>query len=142
MSCLTPKDVHAALVKLPAIDRHGEVIEHVADGELQMRLPFRSEFMGRDVWKSSGARVYSGPTVLGFADTAMYACIIGSLGPDTVGIVQTTTTNFLRPAKEADLIAKVRIIRRGKHSVYLEAFLYTDGDAEPIAHTTATAAIR
>ena len=142
MSCLTPQEVQAALEKLPAIDHHAEVVEHVGDGELRMRLPFRAEFMGRDVWKGSGARVYSGPTVLGFADTAMYACIVGSLGPEALGIIQTMTTSFLRPAEEADLVAKVRIIRRGKRSLYLEAFLYSDGDAEPISHTTATAAIR
>ena len=142
MSCLTSQEVQAALAKLPAIDDHGAVVEHVGDGELRMRLPFRPEFMGRDVWKGSGARVYSGPTVLGLADTAMYACIVGSLGPEALGIIQTMTTSFLRPAKEADLVAKVRIIRHGKRSLYLEAFLYSDGDAEPISHTTATAAIR
>lgn len=139
---LSPQEVQIALSKLPAIDHHGEIVETVRDGELEIRLPFRPEFMGVDVWKGSSARVYSGPRILGFADTAIYACIVGSLGADALGIVQSTTTNFLRPAKEADLVAKVRILRRGKSSVYLEAFVYSDGDAEPIAHTTTTAIVR
>ncbi len=98
--------------------------------------------MGRDVWKGSGANVYSGPMVLGFADTAMYACIVGTFGGKVLGIIQTMTTNFLRPARDTDLIAQVRIIRRGKRSIYLETLLFSDGDAEPAAHVTATAAIR
>ncbi len=142
MPCLTPQGVQAALAKLPEIDRHGEVVEQVGDGELQIRLPFRPEFMGLDVWAGSGARVYSGPMVLGFTDTAMYACIVGSLGPEALAINQTTTTTFLRPVKEADLVAKARILRRGKRSLYLETFLYSDGETEPVSHTTATFAVR
>ena len=142
MSPLTPEEVQAALRKLPVIDHHDEVVEHVGDCQLRMRLPFRREYMGRDVWKHSGGYVYSGPMVLGFADTAMYWCIVGTFGEKVLGIVQTMTTNFLRPAKEADLIAHVKIVRRGKRSVYLETLLFSDGDTEPVAHVTATAVIR
>ncbi len=142
MPTLTPEEVQAALRKLPVIDHHDEVVEHVEDGQLRMRLPFRCEYIGRDVWKHIGGYVYSGPVVLGFADTAMYACIVGTFGGKVLGIVQTMTTNFLRPAKEADLIAQVKILRRGKRSIYLETFLFSDGDTEPVAHVTATAIIR
>jgi len=107
-----------------------------------MRLPFRREYMGRDVWKHGEGYVYSGPMVLGFADTAMYGCIVGTFGGKVLSIVQTMTTNFLRPAKEADLIAHVKILRRGKRSIYLETFLFSDGDTDPVAHVTATAVIR
>ena len=64
MANLTPEEVQAALRKLPTIDHHDEVVEHVGDGQLRMRLPFRPEYMGRDVWKHSGGYVYSGPMVL------------------------------------------------------------------------------
>ena len=142
MLTLTPEEVQAALRKLPVIDHHDEVVEHVGDGQLRMKLPFRREYMGRDVWKHGEGYVYSGPMVLGFADTAMYACIVGTFGGKVLGIVQTMTTNFLRPAKEADLIAHVKILRRGKRSIYLETFLFSDGDTDPVAHVTATAVIR
>jgi len=142
MPILTIEEVQAALGKLPVVDHHGEIVEYVGDGELRMRLPFRREYMGRDVWKGSGANVYSGPMVLGFADTAMYACIVGTFGGKVLGIIQTMTTNFLRPARDTDLIAQVRISRRGKRSIYLEVWLFSDGDTEPAAHVTATAAIR
>jgi len=142
MPTLTPEEVQAALRKLPIIDHHDEVVEHVADGQVRVRLPFRREYMGRDVWKDSSGSVYSGPMVLGFADTAMYGCIVGTFGGNVLGIVQTMTTNFLRPAREADLIAHVKILRRGKRSIYLETFPFSDGDTDPVAHVTATAVIR
>jgi acyl-coenzyme A thioesterase PaaI-like protein len=142
MPTLTPEEVESALEKLPVIDHHDEVVEHVGDGQVRMRLPFRREYMGRDVWKHGEGYVYSGPMVLGFADTAMYGCIVGTFGRKVLGIVQTMTTNFLRPAKKADLIAHVKILRRGKRSIYLETFLFSDGDTEPVAHVTATAIIR
>lgn len=142
MPTLTPEEVESALRKLPAIDHHDEVVEYVGDGQVRMRLPFRRAYMGRDVWKHGEGYVYSGPMVLGFADTAMYACIVGTFGGKVLGIVQTMTTNFLRPAKEADLIAHVKILRRGRRSIYLETFLFSDGDTDPVAHVTATAVIR
>ncbi|MEK6568850.1 MAG: PaaI family thioesterase, partial [candidate division NC10 bacterium] len=142
MPTLTPEEVQAALRKLPVIDHHDEVVEHVGDGQVRMRLPFRRAYMGRDVWKQNGGYVYSGPMVLGFADTAMYGCIVGTFGGKVLGIIQTMTTNFLRPAREADLIAHVKILRRGKRSIYLETFLFSDGDTDPVAHVTATAVIR
>jgi len=142
MPILTPEEVKSALRKLPVIDHHDEVVELVADGQLWMRLPFRREYIGRDVWKHGEGNVYSGPMVLGFADTAMYECIVGTFGGKVLGIVQTMTTNFLRPAKEADLIAHVKILRRGKRSIYLETFLFSDDDTDAVAHVTATAVIR
>ena len=142
MPILTPEEVKSALRKLPVIDHHDEVAELVADGQLWMRLPFRREYIGRDVWKHGEGNVYSGPMVLGFADTAMYGCIVGTFGGKVLGIVQTMTMNFLRPVKEAALIAHVKILRRGKRSIYLETFLFSDGDTDPVAHVTATAVIR
>ena len=142
MPTLNVDDVQAALMKLPVIDHHDEVVEFVGDGQLRMRLPFKRQYVGGDVWRDSRHGVYSGPMVLGFADTAMYGCIAGTFGGKILGIVQTMTINFLCPAKEADLIADVRIVRRGKRSVYLETFLYSGGDTAPVAHVTATAVIR
>jgi acyl-coenzyme A thioesterase PaaI-like protein len=130
------------LKNLPAIDQHSEVVERVGLGEVRLRLPFRKEYLGADVWGNTGGVVYSGPIVMGFADTAMYGCIHAALGRDVIPVIATLTITFLRPAAAADLIAETRIIRRGKRLVYLEAYLYSEGDAEPVAHVTSTYAIR
>ncbi len=72
----------------------------------------------------------------------MYACLRATYGRDALGIIQTMTINFLRPAQPGDMIADVRMVRRGKRSTYLEAYLYANGNAEPLAHVTATTVIR
>lgn len=143
MRKLTESELKDVLSKnLPSIDQHGEVVERVGLGEVRLRLPFRKEYLGADVWRNTGGVVYSGPVVMGFADTAMYGCIHATLGRDVVPVIATLTITFLRPAAAADLIAEARVIRRGKRLVYLETYLYSEGEVEPIGHVTSTYAIR
>ena len=130
------------LKNLPAIDQHGEVVERVGRGEVRLRLPFRREYLGADKLGNTGGVVYSGPMVMGFAHTAMYGCIYASLGRDVIPIIATLSITFLHPVAAADLIAEARVIRRGKRLVYLEAYLYSEGDREPVGHVTSTYAVR
>ncbi len=140
MTELELKDVISK--NLPVIDQHGEVVERVSIGEVRLRLPFRKEYLGADVWGNARDFVYSGPMVMGFADTAMYSCIHTALECGVVPVIATLTITFLRPAAAADLIAEARIIRRGKRLVYLETYLYSEGEVEPIGHATSTYAVR
>jgi acyl-coenzyme A thioesterase PaaI-like protein len=143
MTVLTENGVKGQISRnLPAIDQHEEVVEHVADGELRIRLPFRREYMGRDQWQNSGEGVFSGPMAMGLADTAMYGCVHGTYGHEVVTVIQSFNITFLRPAKPADLIAQARIIRRGRRSLYLECYLRSDGCSAPIGHATSTYALR
>lgn len=143
MRPMSTEELKALLAKnLPAIDHHQEVIERIGDGELRMRLPLREAYLGTDAWSDTGGAVYSGPMVMGFADTAMYGCVHATLGRDIVAVISTLTITFLRPAAAADLIADARIVRRGKRLVYLETYLYSDGDPEPVGHVVSTYAIR
>lgn len=128
--------------KLPAVDQHEEIVERVTEGEVRIRVPFKREYVGRDAWGKDGGLVYSGPMVMGLADTAMYACIHAAVGRDCVPVIVTLTASFLRPAKAADLTAQARIVRRGRRLAYLEATLSSDGAPEPVAHVVATYALR
>lgn len=60
---------------LPPIDHHSEVVEHVGRNTIRVRLPYKSEFMGQ---------VFSGPMVMGLADTAMYCCVMAVMGADVM----------------------------------------------------------
>lgn len=143
MQKLTELELRELLSKnLPFIDQHDEIIERVGYREVRIRLPFRQEYLGADVWRSTGCVIYSGPIIMGLADTAMFGCIHGTVGRDIVAVIVTLTITFLRPAAAADLIAEARILRCGKRLVYLETYLYSDEDAEPIGHVISTYAIR
>jgi acyl-coenzyme A thioesterase PaaI-like protein len=110
----------------------------VSQDSLRIRLPFRREFMGTEPWQDGSGRVFSGPMVMGFADTAMYVCVMATLGWDAIPVMANLNITFLRPAREADLVAQARIVRRGARLFYLECWLTSEGEHEPCAHITST----
>jgi acyl-coenzyme A thioesterase PaaI-like protein len=136
---LSAKEAERMIIKnLPPIDHHGEIVELVAKDSIRVRLPYRSEFMGAEPWQDGSGRVFSGPIVMGFADTAMYCCVMAALGPDVIPVMANLNITFLRPARASDLIAEARIVRRGSRLYYLECWLTSNGEAEPCAHVTST----
>lgn len=136
---LTPKQAERTIAdNLPPIDHHGEVVEAVGPNSIRVRLPFRPEFMGTEPWQNGGGRVFSGPMAMGFADTAMYCCVMAALGTGVIPVMANLNITFLRPARACDLIAEARIVRRGGRLHYLECWLTSDGEAEPCAHITST----
>jgi len=136
---LTVAQTQALILRnLPPVDHHGEIVEAVGGDAIRVRLPFRDAFLGDEPWQDGGGRVFSGPMVMGFADTAMYGCVLAALGEDVIPVMANYAITFLRPARAADLIAEARIVRRGARLHYLECWLTSDGDPEPCAHITST----
>jgi uncharacterized protein (TIGR00369 family) len=136
---LSAKEAERMIVKnLPRIDHHDEIVEQVGKDSIRVRLPYRSEFMGAEPWQDGSGRVFPGPIVMGFADTAMYCCVMAALGADVIPVMANLNITFLRPARASDLIADARIVRRGSRLYYLECWLTSDGEPEPCAHTTST----
>jgi acyl-coenzyme A thioesterase PaaI-like protein len=75
---------------------------------------------------------------MGFADTAMYCCVMAAMGTGVIPVMANLNITFLRPAMAADLVAEARIVRRGRRLFYLECWLTSAGAAEPCAHVTST----
>jgi uncharacterized protein (TIGR00369 family) len=140
---LTCRDLENVIVeKLPLIDHNSEVAEHVSKTAIRIRMPFRPEYMGQDIWQDSGHGVFSGPKVMGLADTSMYVCMHAALGKDVVAVLSNLVITFLRPALAKDLIAEAKIIRIGRRLAYLETYLFSDGSTDPVAHATSSFAYR
>jgi acyl-coenzyme A thioesterase PaaI-like protein len=138
-SVLSAKQAERAIIQnLPPVDHHDEIVEQVGEDSIRIRLPYKPEFMGAEPWQDGSGRVFSGPTVMGFADTAMYWCVIASMGTDVIPVMVNFNITFLRPALARDLIAKASIVRRGGRLHYLECWLTSDGSSEPCAHITST----
>ncbi len=123
---------------LPPVDHHGEVVEAVGPDSIRIRLPFKPDYMGAEPWQDGSGQVFSGPMVMGLADTAMYCCVMAAMGIGVIPIMANLNITFLRPARATDLIAEARIVRRGARLFYLECWLKSDGAAEPCAHVTST----
>ncbi len=138
-SVLTAKEAERTITdNLPIIDHHGEIVEAVGPNSIRIRLPFNPEFVGDEPWQDGGGKVFSGPMVMGFADTAMYCCVMAAMGLDVIPVMVNINVNFVRPAAARDLIAEARIVRRGGRIHYLECWITADGGAEPCAHITST----
>ncbi len=143
MPDLSCRDLENVIVeKLPLIDHNNEVAEQVSKTAVRIRMPYRPEYMGQDIWQDSGGGVFSGPKVMGLADTSMYVCMHAALGKDVVAVLSNLVITFLRPALARDLIAEAKIIRIGRRLAYLETYLFSDGSAEPVAHATSSFAYR
>nr|WP_280855182.1 PaaI family thioesterase [Pararoseomonas indoligenes] len=80
----------------------------------------------------------SGPALMTLADVAIWVPeLVATEGGDP-----TRTANlqiaFLRPAGNSGVQAEVRIIRRGRSSLYAEVWMRAEGDGRPCAHVTST----
>ena len=86
--------------------------------------------------------IFSGPTLLGFADTALYAAAQAATGDSVRALVATMSVTFLKPAMAADVIAIARVISRTARTAHLEAWLFSHAAVDPILHATATSVLR
>lgn len=136
---LSAEETERMIVKnLPPVDHHGERVEYVGGDSIRVRLPYNSAFMGAEPWQDGSGQVFSGPVVMGFADTAMYCCVMAAMGAEVIPVIANLTITFLRPARASDLIAEARIVRHGSRLSYLECWLKSEGETEPCAHITST----
>ena len=119
---------------LPAAAETGIQVEQAGGGKATVRQPFRASAV-----RPGGT--LSGPTIMGLADAAMYAAILGQLGRLEMAVTQNLNINFLRRPAPRDLLAECNIIRLGRRSVVLEVWLYSEGEEEPVAHVTGTYAL-
>ena len=127
----------AALLRetLPDRDLHGVEVEEIDEQGVRLRFPFDAAFIGP-------GEIFSGPALLSFADTAIYAAIQARIGRQGLALVSTMSVSFLRAAKSADTICLARVIRLGKKSAHAEAWLFSHAAVEPIVHVTANCVIK
>ena len=116
--------------QLPVVDRRGEIIEAIGADWVRLRLPLREEYLSRDLPPGSGQVVFSGPVTIGFAETAMYACVHAAYGPAVLAITLSLNVSFLRVTGASDVLATARLMRRGKRMAFVEVELQgADADA-------------
>ncbi len=110
-------------------------VEAVGDGRARVRMPILPRHL------RPGGTV-SGPTLMTLADTAMYMALLGEIGLVALAVTTSLTINFLRrPAAECDLLGEARLLKVGRRLAVGEVFIYSAGQAEPVAHATVTYAI-
>ncbi|MEO8557952.1 MAG: PaaI family thioesterase [Rhodospirillales bacterium] len=119
---------------LPARDLHGVIVETCQGGEVRLRFPFDKSFVGP-------GNIFSGPTLLSFADTAIYAAAQAAYGDTALPLTSTINVTFLKAAQATDIVSLSRVIRRGKRLAHVEAWLFNHVAIDAISHVTASCAI-
>jgi uncharacterized protein (TIGR00369 family) len=112
----------------------GLAIEALWDGGCRVRQAFRAASL------RPGGTI-SGPTLMGLADFTMYVAVLAAIGPVPLAVTINLNINFLRRPGPRDLVAEARLLKLGKRLATGEVTIRCDGDAEPVAHVTATYSI-
>lgn len=82
-----------------------DVLE-IGHGTALLRLP------DRDDHKRLGG-IVAGPMLMGLADLALYAAVVGATG-DTHAVTASLTINFMRKAPAGGILAHARILKTGR----------------------------
>lgn len=119
---------------LPSRDLHGVIVESCDGGEVRLRFPFDPSFVGP-------GDIFSGPTLLSFADTAIFAAAQAAYGEAALALTSTINVTFLKAAQATDIVSLSRVIKRGKRLAHVEAWLFNHLAVDAITHVTASCAI-
>ena len=113
----------------------GPVIEEIGPGSVRIRRTVS------DANLRPGGTI-SGPTMMAMADHAMYAVILGHIGPVALAVTTNLNINFLRKPEPVDLIAEARLLKLGKRLAVGEVTIFSDGfEDDAVAHVTCTYSI-
>jgi acyl-coenzyme A thioesterase PaaI-like protein len=118
---MQPRELQAFLDRmLPEIDQQGVLVEGVDPAGVRLKLAFQRSFVRHGV--------FSGPMLLGFADTAMFAAVQAAVGFHQVALMATCSATFVSPCPAADVIAQARVLRAGKRLALAEASVGAAGE--------------
>ena len=103
-------------------------------GRATLRLGFDAGFI------RPGGTI-NGPIQMGLADVAIFAALLGAIGPVPGAVTSNLSINFLRRPKPSPLIAEARMLKVGRKLAVGEVELFSEGDPDMLAHVVATYAI-
>lgn len=120
--------------QLPLMGLLGYRVEHLAQGEITLRMPFNAKL-------TRPGGTIAGPAIMALADLAVYGALLSAIGPQPLAVTTNLNCNFLRRPRPVDLIAHGSLLKTGKRLAIGEVTLYSDGDEAPVAHVTCTYSI-
>ena len=112
----------------------GLSLERVEYGDVRVRRAYHEDHL------RPGGTI-SGPTMMEFADFAMYVAVFSAIGAQPLAVTTNLNINFLRKLSQADLIADARLMKVGKRLAVGEVTLHSAGSDDPVAHVTSTYSI-
>jgi uncharacterized protein (TIGR00369 family) len=118
----------------PDAEQRSFHVERVEDGFAEVRMVYHERHL------RPGGTI-SGPSLMTLADTAMYMAVLAMIGPVALAVTTNLNINFLRKPAPADVIGQARLLKLGKRLAVGEVTMYSEGEADPVAHATLTYSI-
>jgi len=101
-------------------------------GEAEVALTIREDHL------SPAGRVHGG-VISAFFDFACGAAVFATMQPRDFCSTVELKVNYFRPLDRGDeLVAKTKVMFRGKRLAVIQGFLYRNGATDPVAMATAT----
>src|SRR5690349_7594830 len=102
---------------LPMMADWGVRVDAIGHGTATLSLPGGRRFL------RPGDTV-SGPVMMGLADVALYAALLGAIGPVPLAVTSNLTINFLRKPGAGAIRAEAAILRLGRRLVTGEVRIF------------------
>lgn len=109
-------------------------VERLDDMTLRARMPIGDHHL------RPGGTV-SGPSLMFFCDAGFYMLVLSQIGPVPMAVTTNLNINFMRRPAPVDVIGEFRILKLGQRLAVGDVMLFSDGEADPIAHCQMTYAI-
>jgi len=120
-------DTHHPFAKLLGI----EILE-IGSGTARLALP-------SDPNHQRLGGIVAGPMLMGMADLAMYAAVVGATG-NIEAVTASLTMNFLRKSPPGTIYADAKVLKTGRLCAG-EVTLTSEYSNEPLAHSVSTWAL-
>ena len=117
-------DTHHPFAKLL-----GMQVREIGAGTSVLALPPNPEFQ-----RLGG--IVAGPMLMGLADLAMYAAVVGATG-NPEAVTSSLTMNFLRKSPPGVVLARARVLKTGRLCAG-DVTLTAEGSDVPLAHSVST----
>lgn len=110
-------------------------VESLVPGSVRIRTPFQPRML-------RPGNVLSGPALFTAADLAMYALVMGHIGPELMAVTANMNLNFLNKAAPGDILAEGRLLKLGRKLAVMEVSLYSSAaPGTMVAHATGSYAL-
>ncbi|NMJ44271.1 PaaI family thioesterase [Roseomonas sp. JC162] len=113
---------------VPLAAAWGIEVVSAAGGSAVCRLPWREELL------RPGGTV-SGPALMGLADVAMWAALLGETGGRDESLTSSLSIHFLRRLDPGPVLAEAHVLKRGR-IIFGEVTIRSEGVETIAAHVT------
>lgn len=120
--------------ELPMMAEWGLKVQAIGLGTATLRLPARKMFL-------RPGNTVSGPVLMGLADVALYAALLGAVGLLPLAVTSNLTINFLRKPGHGSIRAEAKMLKIGRRIAMGEVSLYPGDSHDLAAHVVSSYAI-